>query len=246
MQTEGRNPVFELLKSDQNIQKLYLQAHINQDTKINAILKRARKLGIKIKRTTKKKLDYLSKTANHQGVIAIYKKEKHTSIDDLLNKQTDKPIRAIYIREADHIHNIGAIIRSAECAGFDAVILPPKISVSSQIIRISMGAIHHITVTNGSLFSTIKKFREKNFSIIGIERSDSASPYYEIDLSGNILLIIGGENKGLSSKVLENCDHTSIIPQRGNVNSLNMSIAASITMFEAIRQATYNSKTKNV
>lgn len=238
MQIEGRNPVLELLKSEHKVSKLVLQSQINQDTKINAIQKKAKKLGIKILRASKKELDKMSKTNAHQGVIAFAKHENMTSLDELIDEKMSagEQLKMVYIRDAHHEHNIGAIIRTAECAGFDAVILPPKLNVTPQIARGSMGASEHITIYSESLFPLMKKLRDTGISMFGIERTDQAKQYTKVDMTNHLMLLIGGEDHELSQEIIDRCDDCVIIPQFGKVNSLNMSVAASLVIYEVVRQ----------
>jgi 23S rRNA (guanosine2251-2'-O)-methyltransferase len=238
MQIEGRNPVLELLRTDKDVTALHIQHHINQDTKINAILKKAKKKDVRIYRRDRKALDKMSQTGNHQGVIAVYKRVETVNLDELIDnlRASDLPFRGVYIREAYHEHNIGAIIRSAEAAGFNAIIMPPKMNVTPQIVRASMGATEHINIYSESLFPLIKKFRSEGIKVVGIERADNSVIHTEADLTGDILLIIGGEDRELSTSVIEKIDQVVEIPMRGKVNSLNMSVAAALVIFEVSRQ----------
>lgn len=238
MQIEGRNTVLELLRSGKEVKRIFLQEFINQDTKINAIVKKARKQKIPIIRKNKKELDRTSQTGAHQGVIAFSHESNNISLNDLIERKlaNNQDIRIVYIREAFHDHNIGAIIRTAECAGFDAVILPPKIPMTANIIRASTGASEHINIFNEALFPLLKECRKQGIKTIGIERTDSSKIYTETDLTGSVMLIIGGEDKTLSSEVLEKCDEAVIIPMNGKVNSLNMSVATAVVIFEVMRQ----------
>ncbi|MBD3362443.1 23S rRNA (guanosine(2251)-2'-O)-methyltransferase RlmB [Candidatus Dojkabacteria bacterium] len=238
MRVEGRNPVIELLKSGKPVKKLYLQNRIKQDTKINTIIKRAKKSNIRIIRKSKKKLDQISSTGSHQGIIAMTDKVDNISFDEFLENYSgqDNNLKLIYIREAYHEHNIGAIIRTAESAGFNAVILPPKINMTPQIIRASMGASEHIHIFNESLFPFLKKCKEELIKIVGIEQTENSILYTKSKLTGNILLIIGGEDRPLSNSITNKCDIIVKLPQHGKVNSLNMSVAAAIIMYEVLRQ----------
>lgn len=238
MQIEGRNPVLETLRSDKVVGKIYLQKDLNQDTKINELVKKAKRDDVKIVRKSKKELDKISVTGAHQGVIAYAKHVQSKNLAEVIEEKYEKreSVKILYIREAYHEYNIGAIIRTAECCGFDAVILPPKINVTSQVVRSSMGASEHIPVYSHSLFPLIKMLSAENFKIVGIERTEEANKYTESDLTGDIMLIIGGEDKPLSEEITNKCDNTVVIPMRGKVNSLNMSVAAALVMYECLRQ----------
>jgi 23S rRNA (guanosine2251-2'-O)-methyltransferase len=236
MQIEGRNPVIELLRSKRWIKKVMIEKEINVDEKINEILKRARNRGVFIERKTKKELDKMSNTQSHQGVIALATIESDKFADVIEeNFKHNKPNTFIYIREALYEDNVGAIARSAEAAGFCGIVLPPKLNVSAQTFRTSMGAMSNIKIINESLFTAIKTAQANNIKTVGIER-DTDDIYTKSDLTGSIMLIIGGEDKSLSTQVMEKCDLVVKIPMLGKISSLNMSVAAGIVIFEKLRQ----------
>lgn len=233
MKIYGRNPVIELLRSKiYSPEKILLQQDIHQDKKIAELIELANSRNAPIEYVQRKQLDGIAGTEPHQGVAAI------TSISsrNLGPKQQLDFGSYIYIREAQYEHNVGAIIRTAEVAGFSGVIIPPSHEVTPTIVRISMGAIFHIAVYSSSLFPTIKLFKQQGFPVIAIERNENRT-IYDQDLSNNSLFIIGGEDKSISPEVAAKCDAVVGIPQHGKVNSLNMSVAAGIVMFEHKRQA---------
>lgn len=232
MKIEGRNPVIESLRSNKTINKVYIQNNINIDEKIREIINTSKNKNIELSWVNKGVLDKLSETKSHQGVIADVEYNLNLRLEDLIS--FDRTIRFIYIRDAHHTHNIGAIIRTAECAGYDAVILPPKIKITPDIIRASMGATEHIPILHYSLFQLIKDLKKQNFSIFAIERSDKAKDYSKLIYDESFLLIIGGEDKSLTPEIFERCDNTLMIPMYGKVNSLNMSVAAAIVIFKTI------------
>ncbi len=236
MQIEGRNPVLEALKADNTslIKKIFVEKNINQkNNKIKTILSLARKRHIDVKFLKKYLLDKKSQTKNHQGVIAIKKILVSKTFSDLTNERN---AFLIYIREALYEHNIGAIIRTAEIFNMTGVILPPKIKITPQIVRASMGATEHINIINYNLFQAIKMAKDKNISVIGIERSSKATDLTKVKLKLPIMLIIGGEDRSLSKEILNKCDKTIMIPMKGKINSLNMSVAAAITIYEIFKQ----------
>lgn len=236
MQIEGRNPVIELLRSKRWVKKVIVQKDINVDEKINEILKRAKNRKVFIERKPKKDLDKMSNTNSHQGVIAVATIETQKFADVIEeNFKHSKPNTFIYIREALYEDNVGAIARSAEAAGFSAIVLPPKLKVTAQTFRTSMGAMSNIKVIHESLFTAIKIAQANNIRTIGIER-DTEDLYTKADLSGPAMLIIGGEDKSLSEEVMAKCDLVVKIPMFGKINSLNMSVAAGVVIFEKLRQ----------
>ncbi|MBD3279952.1 23S rRNA (guanosine(2251)-2'-O)-methyltransferase RlmB [Candidatus Dojkabacteria bacterium] len=233
MQIEGRNPVLEALRARTPIEKVILEKNIKKDEKISEILELAKKQNINVRFDKKYLLDKKSKTQTHQGVIALGTQKEQQDFNTLI---TNKNAFLIYIRDALYEHNVGAIIRTAECVGATGVILPPKISVSPQIRRAAMGATEHISITNHNLFQAIKEAQEAGLQVVGIERTGSSTNLYETKLDVPIMLIIGGEDRSLSTQITDKCDKVVEIPMEGNVNSLNMSVAAAVVMYEVRRQ----------
>jgi 23S rRNA (guanosine2251-2'-O)-methyltransferase len=237
MQIEGRNPVLESLHSKREFERLKVQEGIKIDMKIKRILDLARSKKIYIEEVPKKKLDKMSETGVHQGVIAIARERKPKTFEELLKMIQDKGEQPflIYIREVLYEHNLGAIIRSAECAGVQGVIVPPSTEISAQVIRASMGASEHVQIVKGSLFQIIKEAQKNGIKTVGIEISGEKS-LYKTDLRGPVMIFVGGEDRGLSKEIIDKLDETVKIPMRGKVNSLNMSVAAAITIYEKVRQ----------
>ncbi len=233
MNVLGRNPTTELLRSDlYHATKVMLQEGINEDGKIAEIIELANVKGVQLEYVPRKVLEGKSGGEPHQGVVAItYIEPKNFS-----EKSIDAHYGSyIYIREAQYEHNVGAIIRTAEAAGLAGVIIPPKQDLTPVVVRISMGAIFHIPIFSGSLFPTIKICKKNGLDISAIERNENAT-IYNSNLSNNNLLIIGGEDRSISDEIANKCDQVVSIPQKGKVNSLNMSVAAGIAIFEMVRQ----------
>lgn len=228
----GRNPTLEALHSAFRVKRLLLQEDINEDAKIASIVDAAQKHNVKIEYRERRELERLSKGEPHQGVIA--------ELDMVLPNIDDTDLMEenglyIYIRDAQYEHNLGAILRTAEVAGAKGVIIPPKLDITPVTARVSMGAVFHLPVFQGSLFPTIKYFQENDYQIYGIERGND-TPYFQVKTAENCLLIIGGEDYELSKEVLDKCDDVLSIPQFGKVNSLNMSVAAGLVIYEYVRQ----------
>jgi 23S rRNA (guanosine2251-2'-O)-methyltransferase len=237
---EGRNTVLELLKSKRDIKKLYLERNINKkNEKIDEIIGRTKSRRIRIEKINKKKLNQLSETGNHQGVIAIASIRTRNLTEILeVNFKHKVPNNFIYIRDVTYEHNIGAIARSAEAAGLNGIILPPKIGLTPESFRASMGALAHLRIINESLFNAIKIAQENAIRVVGIE-TDTKKYYYQSDLKHDTMFIIGGEDHPLSQQVLKRCDSIVKIPMHGKINSLNMSVAASIVIFDKLRQTNH-------
>jgi len=239
MQFEGRNAVIELLRAHKSLDKIVLEDQINKDDKVSEILKRARKAQVRIEYVKRHKLDVLSPNGYHQGVIA-YGKIDYEKLESIIQNHrfgddAKKPLKLIYIREAQLEGNVGAVARSAESASFHALLMPPKMEITSQMLRSSAGALANLPVVRDSLFNVIKFCHKNAIKVIGVEVAGTEN-YFDADLSGDILLIVGGEDKSLSEEVMEKCDTVVKIPTSGRINSLNMSVASAVVMFEKVRQ----------
>jgi 23S rRNA (guanosine2251-2'-O)-methyltransferase len=231
MYIPGRNPAIEALRSPIQVNKIYLQEGINQDEKISQIIGLAQQKGISIIDSSRKQLSKMSGDDPHQGVIL--------DVELIANKLTKDVVNFnqglyIYIREAQYEHNVGAIIRTAEVAGAAGVILNPRQELTPTIARISMGGVFHVPLYSSSLFPTMKLMKKQAYLVYALERGGQ-NTIYDVELSGNILLVVGGEDRSISPEVAAKCDDVLTIPQFGKVNSLNMSVAAAISIYEYVR-----------
>jgi 23S rRNA (guanosine2251-2'-O)-methyltransferase len=226
----GRNTVIEALKSSYDCRRVNLQENINVDEKIGQILELAKRKRIEVNYTSRKSLSRSSHSEEHQGVLCDINYEEFHLRDIDFSK--DKPF--LYIYEATYEHNVGAIIRTAECAGFGGVVIPNKIEITPTIAKISTGALFHIPVIRYPIFQALKEFKKEGYAVYGIERG--GEKYFDVKLAERSLFIIGGEDKSLGETITKECDAVLEIPQFGRINSLNMSNASSIIMFEYVRQ----------
>ncbi|WP_083238917.1 23S rRNA (guanosine(2251)-2'-O)-methyltransferase RlmB [Caloranaerobacter ferrireducens] len=236
---EGRNPVLEALKSDRNIEKIMIAKGAEKGSvkKIKAI---AKEKGIVIQYVDRNKLDSISATNSHQGVIAIASAYEYKTVEDILNyaeNRNEDPFIIILDGIKDP-HNLGAIMRTAECAGVHGIIIPKRRSVglTPVVAKSSAGAIEYLPVAKVSnIVYTMEELKEKGIWICGTDM-DGESNYYEKDLRGPLAIVIGSEGEGMSRLVKEKCDFLVKIPMKGNVTSLNASVAASILTYEVLRQ----------
>ena len=225
----GKNVAKEILKSDIKVRKVFFQEDFN-DNLINSLVEK-KKLEVKICR--KKEIDDLV-NGPHQGIILDIPDYKYTNIDELISTDPE------FVVILDHIedpHNLGAIIRTSEAAGVDAIILPKdrSVLVNSTVMKTSAGALVNMNVTLvTNLASTIKKLKDNGFWVIGTSLKDSKD-YREIDYSGKVALVIGNEGKGMSNIVEKECDFIANIPMKGKINSLNASVASGIMIYEVVR-----------
>ncbi len=236
---EGRNPVFEALKAGRRIDKLFIQRDLNDGSlvKIRAI---AREKGIVISEAAKQKLDSMSHTGSHQGVIAYTAMHEYCEIDDMLNlaKEHGEDPFIIIADEISDPHNLGSIIRTADAAGVHGVIIPKRraVGLSAIVAKASAGALEYVPVAKvGNINAAIEELKKKGLWVAGAAM-EGESVYGRVDLKGPLAIVIGSEGNGISQLVKKNCDFLVSIPMKGKINSLNASVAAAVLMLEAARQ----------
>lgn len=235
---EGRNPVLEALKSGREIDKLFIQKGITQGS-IRQIIAIAREKNILIKEVDKAKLDGLSTTKNHQGVIASAALYKYYEVDEILQIARDKgedPFIVMLDEIADN-NNLGSILRTADAAGVHGVIIPKRraVGLTPAVAKISAGAVEYVPVAKvTNLNQTIEMLKKEGLWIVGAEMGGET--YYSKDMTGPIALVIGSEGEGLGRLIKENCDFLVSIPMRGNISSLNAAVSAAIIMYEIRKQ----------
>lgn len=235
MKIEGRNAVAELIKTNKSIEKLMLEK--NPQGSLKSIFAEARKRGIRVQFVDGKTLDKFSETKRHQGVIAFSADYAYADLNEILNNRGAAGGFIIICDGIEDVHNLGSVIRVAECAGADGVIIPANnsASVTEAVVRISAGAANHVRVAKvNSLNKTIDILKQSGYWLYALE-ADGAD-IYEADFSGNIALVIGGEDSGVKRLTREKCDFTVSIPLMGKVNSLNASVALGIAAYEAVRK----------
>lgn len=236
MQIEGRNAVLEALKNGREIDYIYIKKGENEGS-INKIIGKAKDMKIMIKVVDKNKLDEMSESKNHQGIIAVANEYRYFELEEILEQTREKAGFFLILDEIEDPHNLGAIIRSAEASGVDAIIIPKRraCQVNATVEKTAAGATSHIKIARvTNLAQTIEKLKESGIWIYSVDMD--GADYTKTDLKGKIALVIGNEGKGISRLVKEKSDFTVSIPMKGHINSLNASVAASILMFEAVRQ----------
>jgi 23S rRNA (guanosine2251-2'-O)-methyltransferase len=240
MYVSGRNPVMELLKSDKQVDKLYV---LKGDLKgsINKIMGKAKDMGIVIQQVDKNKLDSMADGNAHQGVVALVTGFEYSEVKDMvqLAKTRNESPFLLVLDGIEDTHNLGAIIRTAECAGVHGVVIPKRRAamVNQTVYKSSAGAVEHMMVAQvGNISQTIEDLKKEGLWIYGADM-DGENEYFKTELKGAIALVIGNEGKGLSRLVKEKCDVLVKIPMTGKVGSLNASNAASILIYEVVRQS---------
>lgn len=232
----GRNPVIEALKSDSPLDTIYIDG---SGGSLNLIRRLAKEKGIVVKDADEKKLSRLSGGASHQGVVAEGACGQYVSLDDILSISREKGTKPFIIicDEIEDPHNLGAIIRTAETAGADGVIIPKRRSASlnATVFKTSAGAASYVPVARVSnLASCIDTLKDNGVWIYGTDAS--GTDYCDTDLTGSVALVIGSEGFGISKLIQQKCDFMIKLPMAGKINSLNASVAAGIFMYETVRQ----------
>lgn len=235
---EGRNAVTEAFRSGKTIDKLYLLDGC-QDGPIMTIKREARKQDTLVKYVTKERLDQMSDTGKHQGVIAVAAAYEYAEVEDILKAARDRG-EAPFIFLLDNIedpHNLGAIIRTANLAGAHGVIIPKNraVGLTATVARTSAGALNYTPVAKvTNLAKTIEELKKEGLWFVCADMAGTMM--YQLDLKGPIGLVIGSEGEGVGRLVKESCDMVAAIPMKGNIDSLNASVAAGVLAYEIVRQ----------
>lgn len=235
---EGRNAVLEAFRAGKTIDKLYVLKGCT-DGPIQSILREAKKGDTLIRFTEKERLDQMSQTGHHQGVIAQAAAYEYAEVDDILSaaqSKGEKPF-LILLDGIEDPHNLGAILRTANQAGAHGIIIPKQraVGLTAVVAKTSAGAINYTPVAKvTNLVRTMEDLKKKGIWFVCADMD--GEPMYRIDMTGAIGIVIGNEGSGVGRLVKESCDLVASIPMRGNVDSLNASVAAGVLMYEAVRQ----------
>lgn len=236
---EGRNAVIEALRAGTAMDKVYI-AKGETDATLGHIASTARGKGIVVVEADRRKLDAMSVTHSHQGVIAVAAVREYASVSDILQSARDKEETPLVVvcDELSDPHNLGAVIRTAEAAGAHGVIIPKRRSagLTAIVAKTSAGAVSYLPVARvANLTALLKELKEEGLWVFGTA-ADGSTSLYQADLKGPAAIVIGSEGNGMSRLVREQCDFLVSIPMRGQVNSLNASAAAAVVLYEAVRQ----------
>ena len=236
---EGRNAVIEALRAGETIDKIYLQKG-ETDKTLGHIASKARAAGVVVVEADRRKLDAMSRTHAHQGVIALAAVREYVSVESILQAARDKGEAPLLVvcDEISDPHNLGAVIRTADAAGAHGVIIPKRRSagLTAVVAKTSAGAVAHVPVARvANLPSLLKELKEEGVWVFGTA-AEGSIPMYKANLTVPAAIVIGNEGEGLSQLVRKNCDVMVSIPMKGKISSLNASAAASILLYEAVRQ----------
>lgn len=235
----GRNGVTEALKAGRKISKLYI-ANTKDAVPLQKIKDLAVEKGITVEIVPPKALNRMAPDSRHQGVVAIAAPIAYADLSDVLAKaETERRVPFLVLLDGiEDVHNMGAIIRTAECAGVDAVLIPKRRSapVNETVSKTSAGAIEYVPLVQiGNIAQTLRQLKKRGFWVLGADM-DGTVDYFHSDMTAPTVLVIGNEGKGISHLVKETCDVLVQIPMMGHVNSLNASVAAALLIYEGVRQ----------
>ena len=235
---EGRNAVLEAFRAGRTIDKLYVLEHC-QDGAVRTILREAKKCGTIVNFVTKERLDQLSETKKHQGVIAAAAAYAYASVEEILKRAEEKgePPFLFVLDNIEDPHNLGAIIRTANLAGAHGVIIPKRraAGLTGTVAKASAGTLNYTPVAKvTNLTRTIDQLKEQGIWFVCADMDGELM--YQTSLTGPIGLVIGNEGEGVSKLVKEHCDFTAAIPMKGDIDSLNASVAAGVLAYEIVRQ----------
>lgn len=235
----GRNAVTEALKSGRGINKLWI-ASGDREGSVAEIAALAKERGIVVQYVERAKIESLAGGHRHQGVLAYVAPVPYAELDDILKAAGEKGEAPflVLLDELEDPHNLGALLRTADATGVHGILIPKRRSVSlnATVAKTSAGAVEYVPVARiGNIAQTLKKLKEKGFWVAGADM-DGEKAYYEADLTGPLVLVVGSEGRGMSRLTKEACDFIVSMPMVGRINSLNASVAGSILMYESMRQ----------
>ncbi len=235
----GRNAVTEALKSGRAVNRLLVAEGDGQGS-IREIVRMARENGAIVETVARSKIEAMARGYRHQGVLAYTSPVDYTSLDEILaaaRAKGDAPF-LLLLDELEDPHNLGAILRTADAVGVDGVLIPRRRScpLSATVAKTSAGAVEYVPVARiGNVAQTIRDLKEEGFWIVGADM-DGTADYFDADLTGATVLVVGSEGRGISRLVRESCDVLVKIPMLGKINSLNVSVAGAVLMYESLRQ----------
>ncbi|MDY5439236.1 MAG: 23S rRNA (guanosine(2251)-2'-O)-methyltransferase RlmB [Eubacteriales bacterium] len=237
---EGKNPVRELLASNRNVEKMYVEKN-NANHELVELTKKARAKKIPVTFVDKFVLDKNSVTKRHQGILAVTSDYTYDTLENVFNtsKSNDKPLFLLILDGIEDPHNLGSIIRVGECCGVSGIVLPKHraVGVTDTVAKISQGAIEHVSVVKVTNINDAIRWLKDNGVTVFCADMDGEN-IFTTNLTGDIAIVIGGENTGVKALTRKLCDGVISLPQFGKINSLNASVATGAILYEAIRQRT--------
>lgn len=241
----GRNSVMEALKSGRPINKIFVAKGERQGS-IREVIALAREKRLVIQEVEMSKMDGMTNGQKHQGIVASIPPVAYAELDDILAKATspDQTPFLVLLDELEDPHNVGAILRTSDAAGVHGVLMPKRrsCSLSSTVAKTSAGAVEYVPVARiGNVSQTLEELKKTGMWIVGADM-DGEKNYYEADLTGPIVVVVGNEGKGMGRLTKEHCDFVVRIPMLGKISSLNASVACSLLLYEVVRQREMKNK----
>ncbi len=234
----GIHAVLEALEAGKDIDKIFLSKTLNDET-ARDISERARQLRVPVQRVPVQKIDRITRR-NHQGVLAMMAAVSYYRVEDLVPQLFDdgeNPFVVVLDGVTD-VRNFGAVARTCECAGVSAIVIPDResVSVNADAVKTSAGALNYLPVCREhNLVNAVKFLRDSGFKIVGTSDKQQL-PYTKADYTGPVAIVLGAEDKGISPEIMKHCDTQVLIPEFGHINSLNVSVAGGIMIYEVVRQ----------
>lgn len=241
----GRNSVAEVLKSGRSINKI-LVAKGERHGAIREIIGQARSQGLVVQEVEPAKLDQITEGVRHQGVVAMVAPVAYAEIEDILGRAQENGEQPfiVLLDELEDPHNVGAILRTSDATGVHGVLLPKRRSspLTATVAKTSAGAVEYVPVARiGNISQTLKKLKKQGLWVVGADM-DGGKNYYEADLTGPIVVVVGSEGQGMGRLTKEECDFVVRIPMKGKITSLNASVACSLLLYEVLRQRELKAK----
>lgn len=234
----GVHAVLEAIDAGKDIDKILLSKTLNDET-AKEISERARQLRVPVQRVPVQKIDRITRR-NHQGVLAILAAVTYYRVEDLVPQLFDEGVNpfVVVLDGVTDVRNFGAVARTCECAGVNAIVIPEResVSVNADAVKTSAGALNYLPVCRErNLVNAVKLLRDSGFKIVGTSDKQHL-PYTKADYTGPVAIVLGAEDKGISPEIMKLCDTQVLIPEFGNINSLNVSVAGGIMIYEVVRQ----------
>lgn len=234
-QVEGRNPVYEALKRG-GVSRLLVAAGSEKERKVQDIMELANQKGVEVEFVERGRLDGISKTRRHQGVIAISEGPGYASLEAVL-RGAQGEVCVVILDGVQDPQNLGSILRTADAAGVDAVCIPRRESVglTPTVLRVSMGGGSSVPVVRGSLYTAVRLLKEEEVKLVAVDPSGDVD-YWNEELTGSVAFVLGGEGQGISPTLSRKCNTVVRIPMAGEIKSLNVGVSAALVLYERLRQ----------
>jgi 23S rRNA (guanosine2251-2'-O)-methyltransferase len=237
-QVEGRNPVLEALRGPRRVLEVYLAAGVERKGVVARIISESGRGGIPLSEVPRRRIEEMARTSAPQGVVARVSPYRYARLEEVIPAADSGPALLLALDGVEDPHNLGSLLRIADAVAADGVVVARRRSaqVTEAVAKASAGAVEHVRIARvANMARTLSRLKEEGLWIVGAEAEGSV-PYWELDLTGPLVLLLGGEGKGLGRLVKERCDFLAGLPMMGGVSSLNVAAAAAVLAYEALRQ----------